>query len=222
MLTNSRYTVITGHYGSGKTNLAVNMAIDLKNEGKKVIVVDLDIVNPYFRTADFTKLFEQKGIQIIAPPYACSNVDIPVLTAQVFSVFADSEAYVIFDVGGDDAGAVALGQYKAYFDKSGYEMYYVINKYRYLTRTANEAAELLCDIEAASRLKATGIINNSNLANETTAQTVLNSISFAEQTAAKTGLAVALTTAPKGEAEKVAKAINNVYPVDIYVKTVWD
>lgn len=222
MLGLERYIVVTGHYGSGKTNLAVNLAVDLRKQGTPVTVVDLDIVNPYFRTADFRKLFSEQGIALIAPPFAGSNLDIPVLSAEVFSVFAQKEGYVIFDVGGDDVGAVALGMFRTHFERVSYSMLYVVNRYRYLTRTAEEACELLYEIEAASRLKATGVVNNSNLARDTVAKDIAVSAEFAQQVCNTLKLPLICTAAVRSAADELQGKAENIYPVDVYVKSVWD
>ncbi len=221
MLQLARYIVVTGHYGSGKTNLAVNLAVDYARQGERVTIVDLDIVNPYFRTADFKDLFDELGVQLIAPPFANSNLDIPVLPAEVFSVFTQNEGRVIFDVGGDDAGAVALGMFRSHFERVEYDMLYVINRYRYLTRTPQEACELLPEIEAASRLKATGVANCSNLARETTAQDVLSSASFAGEVCKTLSLPLVCTAADKAFAPKLEGKMERCYPIDIYVGNKW-
>ncbi len=218
----SRYTIITGHYGSGKTNLAVNLAVDSARRGRRVTIVDLDIVNPYFRTADFKRIFDELGIRLIAPPYANTNLDLPVLSAEVFSVFADNDSHVIFDVGGDDAGAVALGMYRSHFEHVNYDMLYVINHYRYLTRTPDEACSLLPEIEAASRLKATGVANCSNLARETTAKAIAASTQFAQQVCQTLGLPLVCTAVERSLVQGLSEQVEHCYPVDIYVKTNWD
>ena len=108
MVTNlKRIVVIVGHYGSGKTNLAVNLALDIKKKTKDVVLVDLDIVNPYFRSADFQTLMEKHGIEMITPTYAKSNLDIPALTGQLDAAIC-TQKHLIIDVGGDDAGACLL------------------------------------------------------------------------------------------------------------------
>lgn len=216
-----KITIITGHYGSGKTNLAVNLAFRAAGEGKSVAVVDLDIVNPYFRTADFKKLFEDNGIKLIAPDFANTNLDIPALSFDVEQLAA-SEDCLIIDVGGDDAGATALGRYaealSAYGDEV--EMLYVINQRRYLTSTADEVIGLMYEIEAAARMKHTAIVNNTNLGNETTPAIVEDSAEFAEEAAERTGLPLAFTTCP----EEIAKFSENedIFPVKVYVKPLWE
>ncbi|MFA9381461.1 MAG: hypothetical protein ACERKO_10430 [Acetanaerobacterium sp.] len=222
MLKLSQYTVITGHYGSGKTNLAVNLAVDYARQGEQVTIVDLDIVNPYFRSADFKAMFDDLGIRLVAPPFANSNLDIPVISAEVFSVFVKNEGRILFDVGGDDAGAVALGMFRSHFESIDYDMLYVINRYRYLTRKPEEAAALLRDIETASRLKATGVANCSNLARETSAQDVLDSAQFAQDVCKTLGLPLVCTAVEKKLGQGLSLRVDNPYPVDIYVKANWD
>ena len=127
-----KITIITGHYGSGKTNLAVNLALRLADAGEKVTIVDFDIVNPYFRTADFAKLFEERGVTLAASMYANTSLDIPAISFDMERM-AYEDGYLIIDVGGDDAGAIGLGRYAEGF--SAYvpdqlDMWYVVNRYR--------------------------------------------------------------------------------------------
>lgn len=189
-----RMNVIVGHYGSGKTEFAVNFAIELKKEYKKVYIVDLDIVNPYFRTNDVKKQLEEYGIYVIASAFASSNVDVPALPSEIFRVFCDKDAAVVFDVGGDDDGAVALGRYKQYFDKEDYNMFFVINTYRPLSAESQDIIKLLYEIETVSRLKVTGLINNSNISYLTTAENVLNGQKIIEEVAKETKIEIKYTS----------------------------
>ena len=212
------FTLICGHYGCGKTNLSLNIALDLAQRGEKVSLVDLDIVNPYFRSSDYRELAEKAGVRLIAPGYAGSTLDSPALPAEIFSVF-DSDGYVLFDVGGDDVGATALGRFAPRISRMDYDMLYVVNRYRPITADAGSAEELLGEIEKASRLKATGVVNNSHLMGLTTEKTIMDAVEYGEQTARELGLPLRFTTAPETVAEKLD--INNIYPVKIYVKTPW-
>lgn len=216
-----KITIITGHYGSGKTNLSVNLAVNASRTGKAVTVVDLDIVNPYFRTADFRELFTAKNIKLIAPDFANSNLDIPSIQFDLEQI-AKSEDYLIIDVGGDDAGAFALGRYaealKAYGDDV--DMFYVINQRRYLTSTPDEAVKLMYEIENASRMRHTAIVNNTNLGRETTVEIVENSRKFATEISVRTGLPVKFTVYPENCAEITDNP--DAYPVKIYVKPLWE
>lgn len=209
-----RAVVITGHYGSGKTNIAVNLALDCAGKGERVCVVDLDIVNPYFRTADFGELFERNNIRLSAPQFANTNLDIPSLCIDMEALLDNYR--VILDVGGDDSGALALGQYAALLSSRGCDMLYVVNKYRYLTHTPEEAVELLRDIERASGLKAAGIVNCSNLGESTTAEDVENSRNYAEQCARAAGIPVAFTAARRD------LKVEGAYPVEVYVRPFWE
>lgn len=192
-----KVTVITGHYGSGKSNISANLALEDAENGENVTVVDLDIVNPYFRTADLKDFFGEKGIELIAPSYANTNLDIPALNFDLGLIAAKDDVHLIVDVGGDDDGAVALGRFAQQLKDCGnLEMLYVVNRFRYMTREPYEAQELMYKIENASHLKHTGIINNSNLGEETTKEVVESSLEYAKELSQKVNLPVAFNTAP--------------------------
>ncbi len=216
-----KVTIITGHYGCGKTNVSVNLALDLAESGKKVTVVDLDIVNPYFRTADFGELFSDHNINLITPMYANSNLDIPAISFDIERL-SNEDGYLIIDVGGDDSGSTALGRYKSVFDRlsqlGDIDMLYVINKYRLLTKKPEEAVELMREIEYTARFKHTGIINNSNLGEETDVQTVLNSLDYADEVSRETGLPVVFTSSPCEFECKRTK----IKVIKRYVKALWE
>lgn len=192
-----KVTILTGHYGSGKTNVCTNLAVALAHAGERVTVVDFDLVNPYFRTADFRGLFETLGIRLVTPAYANTNLDIPALCFDLERL-AEGDGYLLVDVGGDDAGAVALGRSSAFFRAMAEEvdLFCVLNARRYPENGVEEAVQVLREMEAASRLSHTGLINNTNLGPETTPQVILEGIPFAEAVAKQTGLPVVMTTAP--------------------------
>lgn len=168
-----RITLLAGHYGSGKTNIAVNLAMMLRQQRERVAIADLDIVNPYFRTKDSQYSLEQAGIRFICSEYANSNVDIPALPQTLYAITDDRALWSVLDIGGDDRGALALGRLApAILEEGDYEMLFVVNFYRPLTQTPQDALEVLREIEYAAHLPFTGIVNNSNLGDETTAQTV--------------------------------------------------
>ena len=192
----ARITVICGHYGCGKTNLALNLALDEAAKGERVTVADLDIVNPYFRSSEYGGLLEEHGIRLIAPVFAGTTLDTPTLPPELYSLFEPSAGKVFIDAGGDDAGVTALGGLHELLEEAGYQMLYVINRYRVLSQTPEEALALLREIETASRLKATGLVNNSHLGVETTLETLLGGLDFAHKTAELTGLPLLYSTAP--------------------------
>ncbi|MCL2693905.1 MAG: cobalamin biosynthesis protein CobQ [Oscillospiraceae bacterium] len=206
--------VITGHYGSGKTNISANLALFLSKRGK-VSIVDLDIVNAYFRTADFRELFADRNISLIASKYANSSLDVPALGFDVAGAIRESD-YTIIDVGGDPEGARALGRYKEGLIPENPDMLYVVNQYRYLTRETDDALNLLREIEHVSGLKCTGIINNSNLGTETTSEIITASLPYAQEIAEKAGVPLVFTA---GKRELDCEAAD--FPVEILVKPIW-
>ena len=197
-----RLTLFAGHYGSGKTNIAVNYAIRLANEGKSVCIADLDIVNPYFRTKDSEKELNALGIRLVSPQYANSNVDLPALPAESYRLVQDKSTFGIMDIGGDDRGAYALGRFKdAIKAENDYRMAFVVNCHRPLTSSVEDTVEIMREIEAASGLEFTCIVNNSNLGPETTPETVLDSLDFINELCEKTGLDLWIHTAESSVAK---------------------
>lgn len=179
----SKIHITVGHYGSGKTEFSVNYALFLKKTHDKVILVDLDIVNPYFRSNDARKLLEDAGITVIAPDYAGTNVDIPVLPPEVMRIFNSPDAQIVVDVGGDDDGAIALGRYKQFFDRADYEMNLVVNTRRPLSSTVEEIIEMKQNIEFSSRLSVTSVIADTNIADETTKEIIEEGYKVTKQAA---------------------------------------
>jgi len=161
--------IIAGHYGSGKTELSLNLAFAHAGEG--ITLVDLDIVNPFFRANEMRADLTEAGVRVLAPTFANTTVDVPSLPADILSIFVD-ERRAILDVGGDHAGARALGQYRRHIDKAGYSFWMVVNARRPLTRTPAEISQMARDIEATSGLTVTGLVNATNLGDETTADII--------------------------------------------------
>ncbi len=186
-----KLSVICGHYGTGKTNFAVNLALKIKDlePDSRVSIADYDIVNPYFRTADCTELLAEHSIHALIPEFANSNVDIPSLPRFPISPFgaSDSFDYSIIDVGGDD-GAVALGMYNSIITSVDYDLYYVVNMYRPLIADPADALECMREIESASGLRCTKLINNSSLGVETTSDDIIASVEYAKKCAELCGI----------------------------------
>lgn len=214
-----RITLLCGHYGSGKTNVAVNMALDLKKQYENVAIADLDIVNPYFRTKDSAEELGNAEIQLIASEYAGTNVDIPAMPQQMYAITANKNIKAIIDVGGDDRGALALGRIAdAIKEENDYEMIFVINCYRPLTRDAKSTIEVMNEIETACNIKFTSIINNSNLGEETKACDVINSLPYAEEVSKLTGLPIKCTTVHKKLLCEVQDVKTDVFPLELQQK----
>ena len=211
-----RVTLFAGHYGSGKTNIAVNWAKHLKSQGKNVTIVDLDIVNPYFRTKDSQKDFEELGIKLVCSEFANTNLDIPALPKEIYGAIADKNSYLIMDIGGDDVGAVAMGRYTpSILEENDYEMIYVANCYRPLTKTAEDTLEVMREIEAASGIPFTAIINNSNLGVETTPEDVVKSNMYAQELSKISKLPVIFTTVNNSIAEQIGDKIPDLFPLEL-------
>ena len=218
-MNHKRLTLFAGHYGSGKTNIAVNYAMKLAKEGKDVVIADLDIVNPYFRTKDSAAVLEAAGVKLISPQFANTNVDLPALPAEAYRLVQDKSIYGIMDIGGDDRGAYALGRYVPTLkEENNYRMVFVANASRPLTRTPEEALEVMREIEAACGLQFTDIINNTNLASETTPETVLNSQGYMEKLSEISGLPIFATSAEIHVAAELEGKISDILPLKLQEK----
>ncbi len=216
-----RMTLFAGHYGSGKTNIAVNYALHLKALGENVVIADLDIVNPYFRTRDSLEELNAAGIKLISSEFASSNVDLPALPQEVYSLLDKREEKAIMDIGGDDRGAYALGRYSdAIIEENDYELLFVFNKYRPLTPDAESATEIMAEIEGACKMKFTAIVNNSNLGELTVAEDILNSVAETERLSELTGLPVKMTAVRADLVNNLNGKVQNLFPLTLQKKIV--
>ena len=217
MLTNEkRITILCGHYGTGKTNVAVNLALAMAKTSDKVTVADLDIVNPYFRTLDSAAAFEEAGIRLICSRFANTNVDLPSLPPDLYAITDDKDRRVVIDVGGNDSGAMVLGRLApAILEEGSYDMYLVVNRYRPLTPDVPSTVEVMGEIEAASRLKVTGIVNNSNLGVATCAGVVLRTTDYADELAQAAGLPLVATTVEENIYPDLEGKISDLFPLQL-------
>jgi hypothetical protein len=209
-----RITIFSGHYGSGKTNIALTYALSEREKGKNIAIADIDIVNPYFRTKDSEEMLAEHGIRLICSEYANTNIDIPALPQDIYAIVDDRSLTCILDVGGDERGALALGRIApAIREENDYDMIFVANRYRPLTATVEGAMEVLREIEAACGLSFTAIVNNSNLGAETTAEDILSSVAFGEALSAASGLPVIATAVTESLSESLVGRIEGLYPI---------
>ena len=216
-----RVTLFAGHYGSGKTNVAVNFALHLAAQGKAVTLADMDIVNPYYRSKDSAKELESAGVKVIASAYANTNVDVPALPQEMYSVTEDTSRYAVLDVGGDDRGALALGRYApAILKENDYHMIYVFNASRPLSRTAEMALEIMGEIEAAGGIPFTAIVNNTNLGRDTDWETVAASRQEAEKLSQISGLPLLFTAVEDGVLPINERENEQYVPLKLQ-KTIW-
>lgn len=226
-------TVITGHYGSGKTNFAMNLSLAYQHQGEDVTLCDIDIVNPYFRSADFAPLCAEYGIHLVTPPFANTNLDTPILTRQVDGAITNG-ACVVLDVGGDDAGAVALGRYQEKITaRESYQMILVVNQCRPLTATAEDVVAMIDDINRASKLSITHIVNNSNLGPDTTLEQIATSLDYGAKIIELSGIPLLYQAIPRKLLDPICEGTvsddrllqlyeeRKIFPVDIFVKAPW-
>lgn len=218
----SRIRIFTGHFGSGKTEISINYAIKLAKEGKKVAIVDLDIVNPYFCTRGIKKELEEYGIRVIAADPNLSNAELMVVPPEVLSVFNDKSYEVIMDIGGDDQGAVVLGQYNRYLREEPYDMYFVINNNRPLTSNNDDTQDYMRVIQAASRLKVTHLISNTNMSYETAVEDIIRGDKTVNELSEKLNIPHKYTICRRDLIDEVkGKVQGELLPIDIYMKPPW-
>lgn len=242
-------TVVCGHYGVGKTNFSINLAVDAARAGRPVTLIDMDVVNPYFRSSDYADLIKAAGVSLIAPDYAGTSLDTPVLSGAIEAAIDDAWAHpdrlLVIDAGGDDVGATVLGRVSAHIAQGPYAFLYVVNGCREQTRTPQEAAELLPAIERQARLRATALVNNTHLARFTDAGVIERGAAFAEGVAGLLDMPVLAHTVPHfgpipagggqidtlaADSEEAAlvrvisarSATAPAYVVRLYVRTPWD
>ncbi|MBF7082073.1 hypothetical protein IT084_03665 [Desulfallas sp. Bu1-1] len=218
-----KITLFTGNLGSGKTELAINYALWLKNSFPRVGIVDLDIVNPYFRTRVMREYLEQRGLQVVCPPGELAGADVPALPPATLGVLEDERVHGVFDVGGDDTGATALGRFKPYLPEGSFNMYFVVNTCRPFTRTAEGIIKILRSVEKASRLQVTALVSNPNLGRDTDADTVVAGHTVIEETARQLGLPVAFAAVEENLAREVGRRLPGVtlFPIKRHMLPPW-
>ncbi|MGN1381435.1 MAG: hypothetical protein ACI4W2_01315 [Eubacterium sp.] len=217
----NKVLVITGHYGSGKTEIAMNLAVDQarRESSRRVAIADLDIVNPYFRSRDYSSLYEKYGIRMMASSRSASDADLPTLPADIRAAFDQEDLFTVFDVGGDPAGAHVLRGYTRWLQNVPHAMLVVVNANRPQTDTAEKAAAYIAEIEKASGLKADGIIDNTHLCRETTAEELKKGRRLCAEISEHTGLDTVCHTEEKGKFDSDGE---DVYPINIYLKKPWE
>ena len=223
MLDEKRIRIITGHYGSGKTEFAVNYTLALAAAGYKTAIVDLDIVNPYFRSREMEPFFEEKGIRVISSSIRGLAGDLPAVSSEVYAMFGDKSYEAVFDVGGDKVGATALGRYHQYLDREPYDMLFVLNANRRQTNTVEGAINYLRSIEAGSRQKVTALVNNTHLCGETSIEEILKGQELCEQVSKELGLPIKYIVVHKDLVDKLPQGLQGeVFPIDVYMKKPWE
>lgn len=222
MNNDKRIRIIIGHYGSGKTEFSINYAVKLAYVGKKVALVDLDVVNLYFRSREKADLLESKGIKIIGSSIKATGMDLPAVSGQAFTPLQDHSYEAILDVGGDPAGARALGRFHNYFVEGKYDMFFVLNANRPETQELEKILEYKIKIEDVSRAKVTGIINNTHMLKNTTVEDVMKGYEMSLKLSKETGIPIKYNAVLKDLVEKLPKDLQGeIFPIELYMREDW-
>lgn len=217
-----RVSIITGHYGTGKTEFAVNLALALAGDGEQVMVADLDVVNPYFRSRERRATLEEAGITLISSSQACANADVPSLPAEVFTILQNQDLRGVMDIGGDPVGARVLARFQPQIVAQDYQLIYVLNANRPEVREVEDAIAYLRAIEATTGLTCTGIVNNTHLCGETTEEEIRKGADLAHAVSKETGIPVLCHVAVERLAEKLSDLPETVFPITIKMKKPWE
>lgn len=218
--TGSRIKAVVGHYGSGKTEFSLNMALAARAAGRRALVADMDIVNPFFRSAEQGERLKRAGVELIAPPYALTGVDLPVLSPEIYAIFEQPERFCVLDVGGDDAGAAALGGLSGRLAAQGADLYYVVNPYRPFSNTVERVMEMMERIQRRARLQVTGLVNNANLGEETGAEELLVGRTLLEKVSRRCGVPVVCECGFEGVLQQLPPGPPS-FPIARYLMPEW-
>lgn len=218
-----KINIVTGHYGSGKTEFAINYALKLKDVYGSSVICDMDIVNPYFRTNDAVDFLKKENVNVIAPEYANTNLDLPSLPSDIISVFSENSPPSVLDVGGDDDGAIALGQFYPYISKEDYEMFFVINALRPDTSNSDDIIKLIKDIEYVSRCKVTSIVNNTNLSYLSSVKDITDSLKLIDEVSRLTGIKVKYISGTEDILNKLPVELKEkLFPLKLFMQLPFD
>ena len=223
MLKDKRVRIIAGHYGSGKTEFAVNYTMLLADSGKKTAIADLDVVNPYFRSREKEPELTARGIRVIGSGRKGVSLDVPSVSPEVYSLMQDKSISVVLDVGGDKVGARALGRYHEYLDAEPYDMFFVLNANRHMTADVEGAVNYMRAIEEGSRQKFTGIVNNTHMCGDTTLEDIMKGYDLALAVSKETNIPLKYNVVVKSLLNVVPQGLEGeIFPIDIYMKKPWE
>ena len=216
-----RVSILTGHYGTGKTEVSVNLALALAAEGEQVMLADLDIVNPYFRSRERRPLLEKAGGRVISSQ-DCSGAGGPAPPAELLAILENREIRGILDIGGDPVGARVLARFQPKIVQEDYQLIFVLNANRPEVREAESAVAYLRSIEAVTGLTCSGLVNNTHLCGETTPAEIRKGAALAEEVSRQTGIPVLCHTAEQRFLESLSDLREPVFPIAINMKKPWE
>lgn len=217
-----RLSIVTGHYGTGKTEFAVNLALSLAAGGERVMLADLDIVNPYFRSRERRQLLEEAGIRLVATSQACTDADVPAIPAELLTILEDRTVRGVLDIGGDPVGARVLARFQPKIIGEDYQLICVLNANRPEVRTPETAVHYLRAIEETTGLACSALVNNTHLCGETTPEEIRRGAVLAEAVSRETGIPVLCHTAETRFISALAGLSAPVFPISIHMKKPWE
>lgn len=214
--------LITGHYGSGKTEFALNYALHLRKSHDKVAVIDIDIVNVYFRSREYEDMLAEHGIKLYASSVKGNQVDIPALAANISAPLLDKETEVVMDVGGNPVGARVLGYYRDHLDHADTDHLFVVNRHRPETRTLEQVEAFMQDIAHIARRPIDGLVNTTHLLKETTAEDVLYGQELCREISAKYDIPIRYIACRSNVAPDLPDGLEGeILPMEIFMRQDW-
>lgn len=221
---NKHIKIFVGGFGSGKTEIAINYSIYCRKSYAKVAIVDLDIVNPYFRTREVRDALNLKGVEVVAPEGKLTYADVPLISPEIKGLIQNPNYCLILDVGGDDVGSVVLGNFRNFIQDFGYEMLLVVNSYRPFTKNVAQIKQMAQEIENRSRLKIQGIVSNPNLSSQTDEETIKKGYLLIKQVAQKLEIPVKFICVDERFSKKIEKEnfVDPIFYIKRFMRLPWD
>ncbi len=218
-----RVRLFIGHYGSGKSEVSLNYVTKLRKEVKgEVALADLDVVNVYFRTREKKELMKELGITPIDSSIQTTTLDVPAVSAEIMRPLHDKNVNYVLDVGGDNVGGRVVGRFAQHFKQNDYDMFFVINGNREKTQTAEEILGYIDAIEATSKLKVTGLINNTHLLRETTVEDVMKGQNIARQVSNIKDIPIRYVCCINSLVDKLPEDLEGeILPINLYLREDW-
>jgi hypothetical protein len=217
-----RIRVITGHYGSGKSEFAVNYAVALAKEGRKVCLVDLDIVNPYFRSREKEEELKALGVEVISNSVGGSAVDVPAVSSAILKPLHQKDYEAVIDLGGDPIGARVLSRFYKDFEDEEIDVFFVVNAYRPETADLEGALSYMRRIEDTARQKVTGLINNTHLMKSTKPEDVFVGQKLTEELSLATQVPIRYVSCLASVAGELPDDMDGeIFPLQLYLREQW-
>ena len=221
-LDNTRLTVVVGHFGSGKTEFSINLALRLRQAHEPVALADLDVVDPYFRSRECAGMFRERDIRLISSAPNCHDADLPSMPPEVHVLTDNRDIWGVMDIGGDPSGARVLARYRRGLQENGARLVCVINANRPLSDTADKCVDYIRRIEAACGMQVDALVNNTHCCHLTELSDILSGAEMAAEVTEKTGIPVMCHCVPERLYEQAAAQLDRVFPMELFMKKPWE